>query len=264
MPLTLLLAGYLWAGIGADDQPAAARFTPPPGTRRLEVAEGSFGSWLRGLPLKPGRPPVHLFDGRLKSDQSIHLAVVDIDVGAKDLQQCADAVLRLRAEYLYAAERSAELAFHFTHGDLARFEDWAAGRRPQVAGSTVTWARTASADFSYRSFRSYLETVFRYAGSKSLAAELMPVSVKEVRPGDVFVQGGSPGHAVLVLDVAERRDGTRVFVLAQSYMPAQEIHVLKNAVTGDAWFTAAPAERLETPEWTFPPDSLGRFPEARR
>ena len=111
------------------------------------------------------------------------------------------------------------------------------------------------------SFRAFMKTLFRYAGSRSLQDELDPIAVTEVAPGDVFVQGGFPGHAVLVVDVAQRRDGTRVFMLAQSYMPAQEIHVLKNPRTGEAWFEAAPHERFETPEWSFPPDSLRRFPE---
>src|SRR5262249_42904062 len=154
-----------------------------------------------------------------------------------------------------------ELAFHFTSGDLARFDEWAAGQRPQVSGSRVRWSRTAPPDASYRSFRDFMTLVFRYAGSKSLADELEPVAVTEVRPGDVFVQGGFPGHAVLVLDVAERQDGARVFLLGQSYMPAQEIHVLKDPRTGGAWFETALHQRLDTPEWSFPPDALRRFPE---
>ena len=34
-----------------------ARFAPPPGFRRVAVAAGSFGAWLRRLPLAaPGTP----------------------------------------------------------------------------------------------------------------------------------------------------------------------------------------------------------------
>src|SRR6218665_178470 len=66
------------------------RIAVPAGYKRVEVKTGSFGDWLRHLPLKPGRPEVHLYNGKLKADQNVHHAVVDIDVGATDLQQCAD------------------------------------------------------------------------------------------------------------------------------------------------------------------------------
>ena len=43
-------------------------------------------------------PGIYLFNGRLRDNQSTHFAVLDIPVGDKDLQQCADAMMRLRAE----------------------------------------------------------------------------------------------------------------------------------------------------------------------
>src|SRR5262249_28357803 len=85
------------------------------------------------------------------------------------------AAMRLRGDSLYAAGRRDELAFHFTSGDLARFDRWAAGERPHVRGSAVRWSRDAATDPSYASFRQFMTTVFRYAGSKSLADELEAV-----------------------------------------------------------------------------------------
>lgn len=255
-----LAAVYPWLAAVDPRESLAARIAPPAGFERPAEAAGSFGEWLRGLPLKPGRPPVRLFDGRLKADQSVHVAVVDIDVGRRDLQQCADAVMRLRAEYLFAAGRAEDVAFRFTSGDLAAFARWARGERPVVNGRHVRWVRAAGPDASHASLRRYLDTVFVYAGSYSLAAELLPADVSTLAAGDVFIRGGFPGHAVLVLDTArDPSSGRRVFLLGQSYMPAQEIHVLRNPRRPDPWYELAPGAELVTPEWTFPPGSLRRF-----
>ena len=53
--------------------------------------------------------------------------------------------------------------------------------------------------------------------------------VVAVQPGDLLIHGGQPGHAVLVVDVAENSVTHQKFMLlAQSYMPAQSIHLLRN------------------------------------
>lgn len=239
-----------------------SRFQPPRGTARLSPPVNSFGAWLQGLPLKPGRPPVHLYDGSLKNRQDVHAAVVDISVGNMDLQQCADAVIRLRAEYLHAAGRDADVCFRFTNGDPCPWSRWSGGDRPSALGSRVAWFHRASTDTSRASFENYLFTLFRWAGTLSLSREL--AAVPDGRPpeiGDVFIQGGSPGHAVIVADAARGRDGSAWVILLQSYMPAQEIHVLRNPDTGAPWFPAPADGSMNSPQWEFPAHSLKRFSE---
>jgi hypothetical protein len=254
---------YPWISQPSAAERLAARIPPPAGFEREPLSPGSFGEWLRNLPLKQGRPAVRLYDGRLKSNQSVHVAVVDIDTGNRDLQQCADAVIRLRAEYLYSRHDTPAIHFNFTSGDAAHFSRWTEGYRPVVQGNRVTWQKSASPDASYRSFRSYLDTVFTYSGTASLERELRPVSdVRTLSAGDVFIQPGFPGHAVLIVDVARNvRTGRRVFLLAQSYMPAQDIHVLQNPAGGTlgTWYDADFGSTLRTPEWTFTAGQLRRF-----
>ncbi|MCP4899327.1 MAG: DUF4846 domain-containing protein [bacterium] len=233
----------------------------PQGFARIPVEEASFGHWLRGLPLFTGRPEVLLFDGDSKWNQEAHFAVVMIDVGNRDLQQCADAVMRLRAEYLLATERYDQIAFHLTNGDLVRWADWSAGLRPSVNGNRVTWARSSASDSSRSTFRRYLDFVFTYAGSASLEAELETVNdPTHPEPGDVYIRGGFPGHAVIVVDVAEAANGERVVMLAQSYMPAQQVHVLRHPLDSSTpWYLAQSQGTLNTPEWTFQHTDLRRF-----
>ena len=95
------LPTYPWlAALPPAAQALGARFAPPAGCRRVPVAAGSWGAWLRGLPLRPVGTPARLYNGQLKDNQAVVAAVVNIDVSTKDLQQCADAIIRLRAELL--------------------------------------------------------------------------------------------------------------------------------------------------------------------
>ena len=237
----------------------AARIPPPTGAVRTPLPAGSFGAWLRELPLKPAGAPVLLHDGRLKPRQDVHLAVVDIDVGRRDLQQCADAIMRLRAEWLLSAGRVSEIAFNYTSGGRVPFSRWAEGERPSPAGRGIAWSRSAPADGSYASFRRYMDQVFAYAGTASLARELKPATDAAI--GDVIIKGGFPGHAVLIADEAMLPGGERRFLLLQSFMPAQDMHILKNPASSDGspWYELAPGQPIQTPEWTFPAGSLKRF-----
>jgi hypothetical protein len=254
---------YAWRTSCETADRLASRLPPPPGCQRETEAPQSFGEWLRGLPLLRGRPRVLLFDGRPKVNQEAHVAVIDIDVGTRDLQQCADAVIRLRTEYLFALGRLRAIRFSLTNGDVVDFERWSRGLRPTVRGGRVAWSRSAAPDASHVSLRHYLDFVFTYAGSRSLARDLGTAVIGDnVRAGDVFVKAGSPGHAVLVLDTArDARTGRRVFLLAQSYMPAQQIHVLKNPSEPalSPWYSESFGSTLVTPEWTFKKTDLRRF-----
>ena len=96
-----------------------------------------------------------------------------------------------------------------------------------------------------------------------MSKELKKVAyVKDVQIGDVFILGGFPGHAVLVIDVCvHETTGEKLFMIQQSYMPAQEIHILKNLNNASIspWYSTNFTGDLETPEWTFSKDQLMRW-----
>lgn len=254
---------YLWTSTIDSTNRIMNRIDPPRGYQRVAAATGSFAEWLRRLPLKPGRPDVLLYSGIEKGNQAAHYAVIDIDIGRTDLQQCADAAMRLRAEFLYSQKRYSEIAFNFTSGDRAAFSAWIKGYRPIVKGNSVTWRQSGNTGSTYTAFRNYLNQVFMYAGTYSLQKELGKVSnLQEMQPGDLFIQGGFPGHAVLVVDMAVNAEtGQTVFMLVQSFMPAQNIHILKNplSTTLSPWYPLTFGEELQTPEWHFKKDDLYRF-----
>jgi hypothetical protein len=239
-----------------------ARFPAPPGFVRQSVAPGTFAHYLRNVPLQPPGSPVLWHSGSPKPRQDIHAAVLDISVGTKDLQQCADAVMRLRAEHLFAEGRYDDIHFNFTNGFRVDFRRWMNGQRIEVEGAHGTrWVRGGKADSSHASLLRYLEKVFTYAGTLSLSKELKSATNAPLQGGDVFIRGGSPGHAMLVLDVATHADGRQAFLLAQSYMPAQSIHVVKNLdrLELGSWFILDDGAQLQTPEWTFGWDERKRW-----
>jgi hypothetical protein len=208
-----------------------------------------------------------LYDGSLKRNQDAQFAVLNIPVGHKDLQQCADAVMRLRAEYLYSLQDYADMDFVATDGTLFRYEEWVHGKRfrQQGPGLKSYMVAVQGKDPANRDcFEAWLELVFSYCGTLSLERQLMAAGpLTNMQPGDVLIHGGSPGHAMIVVDMAEDAVGHRVYMLAQSYMPAQDVHIVRNPGDGgqSPWYRMdAAGDEIETPEWVFTGKPLRTWP----
>lgn len=230
--------------------PVFASLTGPPATIatiplpedyiRIKYPEGSFAHWLQQVPLKKDTR-VFLYNGELKRNQTAQFAVVDMPVGAKDLQQCADAVMRLRAEFLYSRKQYTAISFADNSGKKY----------------------TCPQHIDRPGFERYLEKVYSYCGTLSLEKQLQRViNWEQIQPGDVLIKGGSPGHAVIVMDVAVNSRGKKIYLLAQSYMPAQDIHVLRNPANGpeNPWYEVSNNNKfIITPEWQFTRDQLRRW-----
>jgi hypothetical protein len=175
-------------------------------------------------------------------------------VGKRDLQQCADSAIRLHAEYLWYREQAHEAAYHFTSGDRSSWTDWRRGERFVIAGSKVGRIRGAPRANSHRAYRGWLTHLFRYAGTRSLARDSDAVGARPFAAGDFFVQPGGPGHAVMIVDVAEHSDGRRAALIGQGFMPAEDFHILESrgrATVDGVWFLLpAGMGHVSTPSWT--------------
>lgn len=215
-----------------------SRVIEPRGYVRESTTAATWQHYLQNLKLQPHGSKVLDFQGRPISDQRNHFAVMDIDVGNKDLQQCADATIRLRAEYLYQKLAFDQISFQFTSGHRYAWLDHEKGIRPEVIGNKVTFKQSSTADNSYKNFRKYLDIVFMYAGTISIERELSKVNRGgDYEIGDVIVHPGSPGHAVIIVDKAKNSQGKYIYLLAQGYTPAQSIHIVKSHDRGiSPWF----------------------------
>lgn len=238
------------------------RFPVPEGFDRIPVDSLSFGHFLRNLPLHPEGSVVRYYNGEKKENRDVYAAVVNLPIGKRDLHQCADAVMRLRADYLRSQHRPDEIQFQFTNGFNAMYSRWIKGERIQVSGNNCQWIKGGEKGDSDTEYWRYLEMVFNYAGTLSLSKELLPQTWNKMEIGDVLIKGGSPGHAVIVVDMAENKNThEKIYMLAQSYMPAQEIQILLNPAkrSTSVWYTLSTQETIETPEWKFDKKQLKKF-----
>lgn len=233
---------------------------PPPGYVRHET--DSYGTYLRNLPLKRPGSPVMLYNGIEKGYQDGAYAVIDMEIGNSDLQQCADAVMRLRAEYLWHSKQYDKIHFNFTNGMRVDYSKWAQGYRIKVSGNNTSWYKASSEDYGYITFRKYMDQIFMYAGTASLSKELIPVAPSDIRVGDIFIIGGHPGHAMVIVDMAEDKFGNKAILVAQSYMPAQSIHIVTNLNNKQAspWYIInRDTKFVSFPEFHFNINQIKRF-----
>ena len=247
--------------IDAAGMTLETRIVPPQDYERVSVEEGSFADFLRKYSVKEDGSPVLLYNGENKGNQSAHAAVLNLPLENENLQQCADSVMRMYAEYFWATEQYERIAFHFTNGFLAEYTKWREGYRISVDGNQVSWKQSANYDDSYDTFMKFMRIVFAYAGTLSMEQEAKDITLEEIQSGDVFLMGGSPGHVVMIMDVSENEQGEKAFLLAQGYMPAQEFHILKNPAHEDnPWYYESEITYpLQTPEYIFSEGSLKRL-----
>ncbi len=236
------------------------RFPVPSGYHRIPGKDSGYADYLRKLPLLPDGSPVLLFNGNLKEYQAGHVAVVDMDVGNRDLQQCADAAMRLRTEYLYHSDQHDKMIYHLTNRQELSWPKWKTGYRLKYLGERKTeYIKMAGAGGSYETYRKWLDTLMMYGGVDSVKKfDATALELDDIEPGDVFA---STGHLIIIIDVVQNDDGDKKFMLAQSYMPAQQIEILKNPYDASTpWYSLemvrqvyASGNPFTTPEWQFPP-----------
>lgn len=245
--------------IDTSENTLGLRIKTESGFERTDSSD--YANYFRNLKLKPHNSQVKMFDGSIKTNHNVYCAVLDQKIGQRDLHQCADAVMRLRADYLWQRKEYDKIHFNFTNGFRVDYDKWRQGYRVSFKGNKTSWHKKTSASNSYDSYWKYMELIFSYAGSLSLSRELKSVPKEEMKIGDVWILGGTPGHAVMVVDMCEnKKTGKKKFLLTQSYMPAQETQILMNPKNDESpWYDLDFEGNLVTPEWTFTPNQLMRF-----
>jgi hypothetical protein len=241
-----------------------SRFMTPSGYTRIPVEEISYAAYLRNLPLLPHDAPVKYYDGSIKPNHNIYVGVVFIDVGLEDLQQAPEICIRLRGEYLFKQQQYSRISFTISNHKQVSYVNWVEGLKMMINGKTY-WTKSPTNADRYPTFKRYLEFIFTHGDIETLLDDVQRSSLEHIQPGDMFIQVARPGHVVVVVDVAENAaTGDKVFLLAQSYKPAQSFQIIVNPNDANLspWYSvSAIDDRITTPEFIFYKRDLRRFRE---
>lgn len=238
------------------------RVLVPEGYTRTMYPEGSFQAFIQNYPLKASGAKVINYDSSHYFYQSGHIGVLELSVPKNGLQQCADALIRLRSEYLWKTNQKSKIGFEFTSGHYCSWSKYAEGYRPNIRGNKVSFHKTARADHSKRNFYRFLNLIYAYSGTLSLYNELPKISTsKNLQIGDMLVRPGTPGHIVIIVDEMKGANGNKRFVLAQGNTPAQSVHMLKNLSDTEIspWYELPRRSFIEIPGYYFENSKFIRF-----
>lgn len=248
--------------INKDSLTIKSRVKLPNGYKRILYKKGSFQEYLQNYNLKPFGSKIINFDDSEYYWQRGHIGILDLPVPKNGLQQCADALIRIRSEYLWDANRQDEIGFNFTSGHYCSWIEYAKGYRPKVSGNKVTFSKTATANYSKSNFYKYLNLIYMYSGTLSLSQELEPITnIKELKIGDMLIIGGSPGHIVMLADEAINNKNEKLFLLIQGNTPAQSVHLVKNLEDSkiSPWYNLKMNAVIPVSNYTFYNSKFVRF-----
>ncbi|MFC0604024.1 DUF4846 domain-containing protein [Winogradskyella pulchriflava] len=247
--------------INKDSLTIKSRVNVPSGYQRVEYTIGSFEDYLRNYKLKSFGSKIINYDDSEYFWQGGHIGILEIPVPKNGLQQCADALIRIRSEFLWDNNRKDEIGFKFTSGHYCSWTKYAEGYRPKINGNKVSFHNTANTNHTKENFYKYLNLIYMYSGTLSLYNELEAVKAKDLKIGDMLIKGGSPGHIVMIADEVINDNGEKLFLLFQGNTPAQNVHLVKNLEDASIspWYQLKDDAVIPVSNYTFDSAKFVRF-----
>jgi len=247
--------------INKDSLTISTRVNVPKDYKRVDYVKGSFEDYLRNYKLKTFGSKIINYDNTNYFWQGGHIGILEIPVPTNGLQQCADALIRIRSEYLWDSDRKDDIGFNFTSGHYCSWSKYAEGYRPKIKGNKVTFHKTAIQNHSEENFYKYLNLIYMYSGTLSLYNELESIGAKDLKIGDMLIKGGSPGHIVMICDEVVNENGEKLFLLFQGNTPAQSVHLVKNLEDDSIspWYQLDDDAIVSVSNYTFRSSKFVRF-----
>jgi hypothetical protein len=205
--------------------------------KRINVEQNSFAEWLRNLPIKPKDSPVFDYKGRIhKSAKDTTIGkVIAWDIKDKYMEQCMDILVRFYAEYIWKIQNTSILSLPLPGGKWIYWNDWKDGIRPVFKGINVELKKTASPDSSRSIFEKYLRTIFNVSHTQQFYHAYLMLNPDQIKIGDFIVKKGTKSHAVMIVDLAENKEGDLIALIGHGDTPACEFHLLAYS-RNQIWF----------------------------
>ena len=201
-------------------------FKLPKGYERISL--NGYSNWIINQPIIVNQDVLTYSKDVVWGLNKTYIAKFDYNIGKEDLHQCADAAIYLNAKYHYSTSNLHSIKYRFTNGYAYGYSTFVENKVPKCKNNKG-WKCKLVYEQTNQKLDEYLNIVWKYAGSYSLEKyDTYQVNINDIRPGDIFIYGGFPGHVVSVVDVIVNKNGDKKFMLAQSYMPAQDQHILLN------------------------------------
>lgn len=247
--------------INTKGKSVKTRYDTPEGFQRVDLKENSFGEYLRNKRLKNYGSKALYYNGRVKANKGVYDSVLDYNIGNQNLVHSADAIMYLRADYLFNRMQYSSIEFSFMNGFKAEYSKWMAGYRIKIRDNEASWHKCEEQNCTHDSFLEYMKMVYTFCSAITLERDLSYVNTEDMEIGDVFIDNEKCVVAIVIDMCINYETGEKMFMLAQGGCPAQQIQILINPNDDSVspWYRLDFGDELKTSENIFTANKLARF-----
>jgi len=237
----------------------------PDGFFRPPFPTESYQTYLQSIAIKTADAKVMKFNGYEKKF-ICYVAVVEEELMDEDIMHGEHYAQKLRAQYLYNHSKYELIRFSYDDNRSISYQEWMDGMRFVWQDSIFVLDSISAPASGDIVFKKFMKELYSNSTSLGLNSDTYVLPIDQLSIGDVFIQPQdlySPGHAVLILDMAvDPLTGEKLVLLGQGYTPAQNMHILANPFDEDIspWYRVKEDEPFfATAQWTFRMKHLRRF-----
>ena len=194
-----------------------------------------------------------------------YAAIFNYKAGTLTAHNSKAAAIYLNSRFKFENNQFDNINYTLRNADIFGFNSFLKGRFPATHGYNIMWVnlRVNNTTPVASMFTGYIQAVWIYSSFGSLKNfDTYPVHIKNMMPGDIFINGETNGHVSTIIDIVVNKKGNKKFMLAESSTPSSQQYILLNPKTKTVWYDISDIKKsnyLNTPTWVFSNKELARF-----